>query len=451
MGRRKWTHERFWEEYNKLEDKNLYTVIELPEKLSTKVKVSFRCNEGHNFATTINNFLNNKTRCFTCAHGKKWTHEKFWELYNELPDRELYEVIELPENLSARTKVTFRCKENHKFSMKIANFFYRGQRCFVCAHGERWQLPRFFREIELLEDKDNYIFENYDNITSIESIFSFTCRHCDSTFSTNIRSFFKDKKRCTNCKKRKYPGCWSTERFLREIELLPDKNEYVFTDYNHIIRNTSKFTVFCHKCKHVWSVTCRSFFNSKSRCPNCANGLRWNNERVIREFQETADYNKFTLLLTEKVVNDRSKFSVQCQKGHVWKVSPNDYFSGGKRCPVCNESRGEKTVSLFLERNNINFQRQKTFDNCRYIKKLRFDFYLPYYLFLLEINGEQHYIPVCFGSDKNADRAKERLITIQKRDAIKKQWAIDNGYRFLEIRYDEINNIEEILKKELRL
>ncbi len=36
-------------------------------------------------------------------------------------------------------------------------------------------------------------------------------------------------------------------------------------------------------------------------------------------------------------------------------------------------------------------------------------------------------------------------------DSIKKQWAIANGYTFLEIRYDQINQIEEILTKELNL
>jgi len=43
---------------------------------------------------------------------------------------------------------------------------------------------------------------------------------------------------------------------------------------------------------------------------------------------------------------------------------------------------------MILERHNINFETQKQFDNCKYIKNLYFDFYLPNYNLCIEYDGK---------------------------------------------------------------
>jgi hypothetical protein len=61
----------------------------------------------------------------------------------------------------------------------------------------------------------------------------------------------------------------------------------------------------------------------------------------------------------------------------------------------------------------------------------------------IEFNGIQHY-----KSFKYLGGLKE-LKEIQKRDLIKKNFAIENNIRLLIIPYTEFNNIELILTKEL--
>lgn len=313
---------------------------------------------------------------------RKWTHERFWELYNDLPDKDMYDVGELPENLSAHCKFTISCKRcNYSWSVTINSFFNQKSRCYICNRGKNWDTQRFLREIDALDDKNEYIFSNYDKISSMHSSFS----------------------------------------------------------------------VLCKKCNYVWIAHVGNFFYRNSRCNNCRRGEQWTNNRVMREFNLTADCGSYTLIITEIITNKYSKFTVKCKKGHIWQATVHTYFNMGVRCPRCCASHGERKIEVFLENNGILFEREKRFHDCKNVLPLAFDFFLIDYGICIEYNGMQHYEPISFSSDKNIERANENLLINQKRDAIKKQWAIDNGYRFLEIPYTDINNIEEILKKELRL
>jgi hypothetical protein len=115
----------------------------------------------------------------------------------------------------------------------------------------------------------------------------------------------------------------------------------------------------------------------------------------------------------------------------------------GQGCIVCSESKGEKEIRQILEKNNIEYITQKTFDKCKgKVRKLPFDFYLPQNNTLIEYNGEQHYMSVkCFGGTKTFER-------IKKCDEIKKAFAKDNNLHLIEIKYDSIENIENILINE---
>lgn len=128
-----------------------------------------------------------------------------------------------------------------------------------------------------------------------------------------------------------------------------------------------------------------------------------------------------------------------------------NFFHSKTRCPNCISSKGEQQISRFLNNNKIKFEPQKKFDTCKDKYVLRFDFYLPAYELLIEFNGIQHYVPVCFGKTNDIEVLKEKLVRCQTRDEIKRQWSIENGYRFLIIKYDEIDKIEEILTQELNL
>ena len=139
-------------------------------------------------------------------------------------------------------------------------------------------------------------------------------------------------------------------------------------------------------------------------------------------------------------VNNRTKILIQHLKcGNKFEQSPSNHISG-KKCPFCFEfSKGEIVIKKFLLDNNIKFERQKTFIECKLTKLLRFDFYLPDYNMCIEYNGCQHYKAIqWFGGEK----------TLQdniKRDKIKKNYCDNNLKELFIIKYDDFKNINNIL------
>lgn len=316
------------------------------------------------------------------------------------------------------------------------------------SNKNRWSKDRFLRELELLQDKDDYILSDYENINRWDSKFTVQCKKCSYIWQTNPNIFFDAESRCSNCNRGER---WTLERFLKEIELLSDKDDYIFSDYENISSSKSKFAVQCKKCGYIWKVTPVDFFvSSKSRCSNCNRGERWSKDRFLKEVELLQDKDNYIFSDFDGITTCKSNFTVRCKKcDNVWSTCSNSFFTAGTRCLTCNESRGERRIALFLKRNNIKFQREKKFDACKNKQKLPFDFYLPDFNLILEFNGEQHYKKMTFSPNDETNVAKFERTKLT--DSIKKQWAIENGYTFLEIRYDQINQIEEILTQELNL
>lgn len=86
----------------------------------------------------------------------------------------------------------------------------------------------------------------------------------------------------------------------------------------------------------------------------------------------------------------------------------------------------------FCKSNNIEFESQKSFEDCNYKGSLRFDYYLPKYNILIEIQGKQHFEAVDkFGGESYF---KEQQI----KDNIKREWCKINNIRLIEISYKDL-------------
>lgn len=70
-----------------------------------------------------------------------------------------------------------------------------------------------------------------------------------------------------------------------------------------------------------------------------------------------------------------------------------------------------------------------------------FDWVIPGLRVVIECHGKQHNEPVAF--DGNYENAIESFYTLQKRDQLKKVAALNAGYRYIEIQYNEIKEISE--------
>jgi very-short-patch-repair endonuclease len=165
-------------------------------------------------------------------------------------------------------------------------------------------------------------------------------------------------------------------------------------------------------------------------------------EEFIKESNEkhgvgTYDYSKVVY------VYNHTKVIIICPKHGEFPQTPNSHTQN-HGCPKCNNYKGEIIVRKFLIENKIKFEEQKRFNDCRNIKPLPFDFYIPQYNLCIEFDGEQHFIPHAFNSRKETEERKlENLKIVQFRDQIKNDYCKNNGINLLRIRYDE--NVEEKL------
>ena len=115
----------------------------------------------------------------------------------------------------------------------------------------------------------------------------------------------------------------------------------------------------------------------------------------------------------------------------------------GIGCPHCNDSKGELIIKNFLENKKIIFVRNKIFDECFDLDKLRFDFYLPKHNIVIEFDGIQHYKPIKFFG------GKKEFLNLQRRDRIKDKFCINNSIQMLRIKYNEKieNKLKNIIMK----
>lgn len=144
------------------------------------------------------------------------------------------------------------------------------------------------------------------------------------------------------------------------------------------------------------------------------------------------------IFLATFLVNARTKVCIICpEHGEFWQL-PDNHINKAYGCPLCHESRGERRIALWLKNNHINFEREKRFLDDYGPKgwPLPYDFWLPENNLLIEVQGKQHYEPVCFGG-MSREKAEDMFLERKKIDNLKRKYARDKGIKLLEIPYAE--------------
>lgn len=225
-----------------------------------------------------------------------------------------------------------------------------------------------------------------------------------------------------------------------DYELLSDESEYV--NVNTVIK-------FICKKHGMQSVKIQNFLNNR-KCAKCSMeemGIKkMHTQEYIKSVIESFNGNIW-LNPNEYMGTTVKNLRIQCGLcGQVFVTSFNSYSTektAQRKCFSCScrESKGEVLIRKFLEENNIIFEREKSFSDCKDILPLPFDFYLPEYNLLIEFDGQHHYENRGFGN----------LEKTQMHDKIKNKYCEDNNINLLRIPYWEGSKINEILTKQLNL
>jgi hypothetical protein len=137
-----------------------------------------------------------------------------------------------------------------------------------------------------------------------------------------------------------------------------------------------------------------------------------------------------------KYTNSVTNITIICSKHGDFEQLPSNHISGNG-CPICMSSKGEELILNWLRLNNIKFIRQHRFKNCRDIRPLPFDFYLPDYNTCIEYQGRQHYeiIEIWGGVKGLADR--------KRKDIIKHNYCVTENIKLISIKHNE-NPLEKL-------
>ena len=148
-------------------------------------------------------------------------------------------------------------------------------------------------------------------------------------------------------------------------------------------------------------------------CPICAGVKQSNTEEFIKKAKEIHndiyDYSKVNY------VNSHTPIKIICpEHGEFWQIPTNHLRGCG--CPDCNtykNSKISKKIETILEKKNIQYKKEKTFDWLINKSHMYLDFFLPDYNIAIECHGPQHFKQIDFFGD--IDRYNEQI----ERDKLK--------------------------------
>lgn len=349
---------------------------------------------------------------------KKRTHEEYVEEVFKI--NPYIEVV--GEYINANTKILHRCRIDGYEWFARPNHILRGVGCSMCYGNIKKSHDLYVEELSKINPNVEVIGEYINNKTKILH----RCRidGCEWYAAPSNMLNGKGCPVCSGKKKRTH------DEYVEEITKLNPNIEVVgeYIDCN---------TKILHRCKIdgcEWYATPNNILRGKG-CPKCSGNKKKSHEEYV---DDVYSINK-NIEVLGTYINAQTPILHRCKIcGCEWYATPNAILSG-TGCPKCKTSKGEKNISLWLDKMDISYEQQKSFQDCKDVKSLPFDFYLPECNICIEYQGQQHYYPVdYFGGE-------ERFKLQQKHDNIKREYCQKNNIFLFEIPYYSVLD-DELIK-----
>ena len=443
--------------------------------------------DGHEWMATPVSILQGQG-CPRCANNIKWTHDKY-VLEVELVNNNI-EVI--GEYINMKTPILHLCKKHNVKWKAQPNNILLGRGCIEC--GKEKIKDKFIKSHEqyineVKEINSNIIvigqyvnshtpilhkcfLDGFEWTTAPTVILSGSgCPNCANNIKKTHEQYIKDIKNinpsievlecyinmktpilhkcklhniqwkvapisilrgsgCKQCGTEKTVEILKKthEQYVKELKIV---NPQIVVVENYINVSTS----ILHKClidNYEWYAKPNSILSGYG-CPKCAGNIKKTHEEYVYELSVINP----DIEVIDAYIGANIKILHRCKNdNYTWYVKPSSILSGNG-CPQCRESSGERQVRQWLEKHSIKYIYQQPFNDCRDIRPLPFDFYLPDYNSCVEYDDRQHFEPIDFFGGQ-----KEFEYTV-KHDNIKNEYCKNNGISLLRIPY--YKNIEEEL------
>lgn len=348
----------------------------------------------------------------------------------------------------AEEKVTIICKEHGEFQITprafVSGDHSRIHGCPVC---EGLNVPSSYSKEQFIEDMNRIYGKklkfNFNEYTRKSGTVTAICPKHGQIKHT--AAYWLTGKGCDYCNGKFFP-----KDFVKLAKKVHgDRYDYSKTE---VPKSTqSKVTIICPEHgefkQFVW------LHLSGCKCPSCAaypNRLtkEERGELFIQKAKERYG-NKFDYSKVNYVNND-TPVEIYCKEHHVsFMTTPDTHIrKGSGACPNCVRSEGEALIYAFLSKRSIKFHTQYKLEHdnpkCKRTYLIA-DFYVPDYNLVIEFNGIQHYKSFPFFNNKEWTLEDQQIRDATLIDVLQRK-----GIRLLVIKYDDINRIQSILKRELQ-
>ena len=237
-------------------------------------------------------------------------------------------------------------------------------------------------------------------------------------------------------------GCWNTEVRRQQCNKrnLDKANEIFNQKFEFIIpikllgtNEQQQRLVECQcSCGNIFTTTVGHLKSGHTKSCGCKK-----NNLIVEALKKDLKGQRFGKLIAQKSVlleNGIWGWECLCDCGNSTIVRTDYLLSEHTKSCGCLASKGEYNINVLLQANDIQYEYQKTFDNCRYSNNylVRFDFYIDN-RYLLEFDGRQHY--------EGWSSSEDNLKIQQERDAYKNQWCKDNNIPLIRIPYTKLDTL----------
>lgn len=171
--------------------------------------------------------------------------------------------------------------------------------------------------------------------------------------------------------------------------------------------------------------------------------IKNSNEKIRHRLEGTQQGNFLVLNATDKRKYNSIVWRCKCLLcgNEDYYITTNTLLNHTpKSCGCETRSKGAIIIEEMLNKYNMPFEKEKTFDTCRFPDTnalARFDYFVNN-SFLIEYDGKQHY------EECDSNYFKDSLAKRKEHDNFKTQWCKENFIILIRIPYYELENIKTI-------
>ncbi|MGX5643084.1 zinc-ribbon domain-containing protein [Bacillus toyonensis] len=381
-------------------------------------KIKHKCNTCKNEWNIVPSSILQGTGCPKCNVSCKKSDEQYkQEVHEKYGDS----IVVIGTYETSMIKIKHKCNVcNHEWDTAPQTVLTgdRCPKCFLEARNEQYK-----QEVREKHGDKIEVIGTYET-RSIK--IKHKCNVCENEWDMAPSSVLRGHGclKCSGFLRRTH------EQYKREVrEKHGDKIEVIGT-FETV---TNKIKHKCNVCKREWDTTPQNILAGYA-CRECSNKDRTKTDEQYK--QEVREKHGDNIEVVGTYANATTEIKHKCNTcGKEWNIKPT-YILTGTGCNKCNESKGERFITRILERLNIEFDTQVSFNTLGFKKRKRLtcDFVLykngkP--VFVIEYNGEQHY--------KSVDRfgGEEILKKTIERDHTKRKMLNKAGIPVVDIPYTE--------------